>query len=213
MSMMIGMSGKRGLGLSTALGLCLLLQAGTAGADMIAIGAGFGIGQIGIAGTGCPQGTARIVSGQLQAPYVTIQFDRYAAKIPAGQSAALKRANCSIALPLFVPPGFRAVLSDFSAQGYMALPKGSSATVSVEPFQAGSQGQVYEGRVKGSYSNDGRDLNLAIPGVLVRTACGQDSVILRLATSARVEAKGWHRDSLLELGDLTFSARLEPCHN
>ncbi len=201
--MMIGKSGM-GVGSKWVMMAAVILVAGVARADS------FGVGQPGIGGSGCPQGTAYLTAGPFGGDQVRIEFDQYEAALDGVKGNTFDRKNCSIALPLSIPQGFRAVLSDLTAEGSVSLPKGVVGQFETEAFQAGSVGPKYMKTFKGGGANSGQHLSFSFLKDLVRTGCGQE-VILRLNSAALLKSKGSHLSGSLKFDSFAFTVALEPC--
>lgn len=98
------------------------------------------LGEVGYGGSGCSDGTATIVPGFSRQAAILI-FDDY--KVGAN-GRAVDRMTCGIAVPVAVPAGVQVAIRNIALRGTSSLPEGLDATLSVEAFTAGSQGEVNE---------------------------------------------------------------------
>lgn len=140
-------------------------------------------GEAGYGGSGCPDGTARIVAA-FDSSSIALFPDAYSV---GDNGRSLDRKTCAIAIPVSVPDGMQVAIRGIAFLGTAILPAGLDATLSAEAFTAGDSGEVTElpltGPSTGPYFRF-----LTIPeDKLVWSGCGED-VNLRLNTSLR--AKG-----------------------
>ncbi len=157
----------------------LMLSATLAHADNIQLGVpSYG-------GTGCPAGSASL-SLSPDNTAVSILFDQYVAE--AGNGRAFDRKNCNVAVPVHVPQGMSVSVFAIDYRGFMGLPAGARAQLSVNYFLAGNGQGVrtsknFRGPLASDYlKSDGLDLS-----AIVWSACGADT-ILRANTTLLVQS-------------------------
>lgn len=137
-------------------------------------------GDVGYGGTGCPDGTATIITSpdRLSASLVLSDYS------VGDNGRALDRATCAIAVPVDVPEGMQVAVQFAAVRGHVTLPAGLDATLSVEAFTAGDTGPVKDTELTGPIDRSLLSLT-AIPNAdLSWSACGAD-INLRLNTSLR----------------------------
>lgn len=155
-------------------------------------------------GTGCPDGTAKVIKG-LSVQAAVYLFDEYAI---GDNGRAMDRKTCGIAIPVDVPSGMQVAVRNVALSGVADLPAGVDGTLSVELFTAGTQGE----------QND-IDLPTANKTPFVRfittpddqlqwSACGED-INLRVNTSLRSRGD---KDGKAELNALiVYPLATRPC--
>lgn len=137
-------------------------------------------GAPGYGGSGCPDGTAKVILGFSNQAAIYI-LDAY--KV-GDNGRAVDRQTCAIAIPVDVPAGVSVAIRNVAIRGAADLPEGLDATVSVEAFTAATQGEINEitlnGAMKSSYLRF-----VTIPDDKLQwSACGADTN-LRVNTSLR----------------------------
>lgn len=134
------------------------------------------LGEVALGGTGCAQGNAEALVEETESGSdVKIQFYSFAVE---KEGSGLKRAACSVALPIKVAKGKRIEVSGASALSLIGVEAGDRATIASEIFLAGEAGQ------QGSVTIHGPKVDydlLQIPAKVV-SKCGDD-VILRANSS------------------------------
>lgn len=163
------------------LGVVLCLAGGAAG---MANASGLKLGQPAYGGTGCPAGSASVtLSPDEQA--LSILFDQYV--VEAGSERSFDRKNCNIAIPVAVPQGYSVSVFAIDYRGFVAVPRGGRAQLSVKYFLAGDgRGLRTSKTFNGPYSEDYlKSDNLGLEAV-VWSGCGA-STILRANTTMLVQ--------------------------
>ncbi len=87
-------------------------------------------------GTGCPDGTAKVIKG-LSVQAAVYLFDEYSV---GDNGRAVDRETCGIAIPVTVPAGTQVAVRNVALSGMADLPEGVDGTLNVELFTAGTQG-------------------------------------------------------------------------
>lgn len=150
---------------------------------------GVRLGQPSYGGTGCPGGSAS-VSLSPDASALSILFDSYV--VEAGGRKRIDRKNCNIAIPIQVPQGYSYSVVALDYRGFLDLPSGARAQLSVDYFLAGNgrgvrTSKAFTSRDNGEYFKTDK---LGLEAV-VWSDCGA-STILRSNTSllAQTNARG-----------------------
>lgn len=97
-------------------------------------------GEPGYGGSGCPDGTARVIRGFSNQAAIYL-LDAY--KV-GDNGRAVDRQTCGIAIPVEVPEGVSVAIRQVAVRGTANLPDDLAATVSVEAFTASTQGEINE---------------------------------------------------------------------
>jgi hypothetical protein len=139
-------------------------------------------GDIGSGGTGCPDGTATIVTNDERSS-ASLELSAYA--VGEGKRS-LDRQTCAVAIPVSVPDGVMVAIRGISVIGSVELPDGLEATLGLEAFVAGDSGTPVELTLAGPRSGTWYRAIAIRPEDLVWTACGQDAN-LRVNTSLRTK--------------------------
>jgi len=161
------------------------------------------VGAVVAGGSGCVGGNVKtsVTSTNIYVAYPAFQF------VPDSRSI-LARANCSLAIPVSVPQGYRWVASAVTT-GLARLQGNDRVKASQEIFTAGSVDtpQVATLTSANKLFSIGR-LNSAASSV--QTACGQDA-ILRLNVSAVLQKTAATSLSRLTLTKSVLNYQLVPC--
>lgn len=136
------------------------------------------LGEPGYGGSGCPDGTATIIRGFSNQAAIYL-FDDY--KVGAN-GRAVDRQTCGLAIPVDVPAGVQVAIRHIAVRGTTKLPDGLDATLNVEAFTAGTQGDVNELTLSGQ---SGFLRYVSIPDDKLNwSGCGE-ATNLRINTSLR----------------------------
>lgn len=140
------------------------------------------LGEAAYGGTGCPQGTARVVVGADRTT-LSLLFDQYEAAAGGVTGRGFDRKSCNLAIPLNVPAGYSVSIFAIDYRGFNHLPAGGRSVFTVEYFFAGGAGPRFERTFAGPLSQS-FFLSDTIAAA-TWSACGAD-VILRTNSSVRV---------------------------
>jgi hypothetical protein len=137
-------------------------------------------GEIGYGGTGCPAGTATIVTNDARTS-ASLSLSAYTV---GDGNRPLDRKTCALAIPVIVPDGVAVAIRGVSVIGHVELPEGVEATFTLEAFVAGDEGEVTDLSLGGPRSGSWQR-TISVPwDKLVWTGCGEDTN-LRINTSLR----------------------------
>ena len=158
---------------------------------------GIRLGEPAYGGTGCPAGSASVALSPDQSA-ISILFDQYVAE--AGGAKAFDRKNCNIAIPVHVPQGYSVAVMAIDYRGFVGLPYGARANLSVNYFLAGqgrgiTTSKSFYGASSENYLKSDR---LGLESI-VWSACGADT-ILRANTSMMVQSNS-RRDQAMATVD------------
>jgi hypothetical protein len=137
-------------------------------------------GEPGYGGSGCPDGTAKVIRGFSNQAAIYI-LEGY--KV-GDNGRAVDRQTCGVAIPVDVPDGVSVAMRMVAIRGTATLPEGLDATVSVEAFTASTQGEINEVKLNGAMDS-GYLRFVTIPDDKLQWSdCGADTN-LRVNTSLR----------------------------
>ena len=137
-------------------------------------------GEPGYGGSGCPDGTAKVILGFSSQAAIYI-LEGY--KV-GDNGRAVDRQTCGVAIPVDVPDGVSVAMRMVAIRGTATLPDGLGATVSVEAFTASTQGEINEVKLNGAMDS-GYLRFVTIPDDKLQWSdCGADTN-LRVNTSLR----------------------------
>jgi hypothetical protein len=159
-------------------------------------------GDIGSGGTGCPDGTATIVTND----------ERSSASLILGDYAVgdgrrpLDRQTCAVAIPISVPDGVMVAIRAVGVMGTVDLPEGLDATLGLEAFVAGDSGIPVELTLTGQRSGNWYRAIVIRPDDLVWTGCGEDAT-LRVNTSLRTRGNSGAKVTLDALTLYRFATK------
>jgi len=140
-------------------------------------------GDIGYGGTGCPDGTAAIVTNDERSSAL-LDLSAYAV---GDGNRPLDRETCALAIPVSVPDGVMVAIRSVAVMGSVELLDGVEASLGLEAFVAGDKGTPVELTLTGPRSGPWyRAIVVVRPDDLVWTACGQDAN-MRVNTSLRTK--------------------------
>ena len=160
----------------------LALSASSAGArDPIPA---ISMGEIGYGGSGCPDGTATIVTNDARTS-ATLSLSDYSV---GDANRSLDRKTCALAIPAEVPAGVAVAIRGISIIGTTDLPDGIEATLGFEAFVAGDTGETSDLTLTGPRTGHWYRTIVVPWDKLVWTGCGVDSN-LRVNTSLRTRGK------------------------
>lgn len=180
-----------------ALLLALLVLATPAAAtDLIPFG------DIGYGGTGCPDGTAAIVTNDERSSAL---LDLSAYAVGEGRRA-LDRQTCAVAIPVSVPAGVMVAIRGVSVIGSVELPDGVEAILGLEAFVAGDAGTPVELTLTGPRTGTWYRAIAIRPADLVWTGCGEDAN-LRINTSLRTKGNAGAKVTLDALTLYRFATK------
>jgi hypothetical protein len=139
-------------------------------------------GEIGYGGTGCPDGTANVITNDARTSAL-LNLSGYS--VGDGKRST-DRKTCALAIPVEVPEGVAVAIRGLAIFGNVDLPDGIDATLGLEAFVAGDTGEPTELTLTGPRTGNWFRA-VSVPwNDLVWTACGKDS-ILRVNTSLRTK--------------------------
>jgi hypothetical protein len=154
-------------------------------------------------GTGCPAGSASVsLSPDRQS--ISMLFDQYV--VEAGGQRTIDRKNCNIAIPVKVPQGYSVSVIAIDYRGFVSLPRGSRAQLSVDYFLAGQGRGV---RTSKSFMGPTSDEYLKTDRLgleaIVWTGCGA-STILRANTSMLAQTNSRREQALATVDSADVNA-------
>jgi hypothetical protein len=159
-------------------------------------------GDIGYGGTGCPDGTASIVTNDDRSSAL-LELSAYA----VGQgNRSLDRQACAVAIPVSVPDGVMVAIRGVSVIGSVDLPGGVDATLGLEAFVAGDSGTPVDLTLSGPRAGTWYRAIVIRPDDLVWTGCGDDAN-LRINTSLRTKGNAGARVTLDSLVLYRFATK------
>jgi hypothetical protein len=132
------------------------------------------LGEVTMAGTGCPRGSYQLIPSEDGQEYKLL-FENFIAEAGGAVGKRMDRKTCAIAIPVQVPDGFAVAVPELNLHGFAAIPRGAIVNLRVEHFLAGQRGPVFTKSFKGPYDND-FEVNTATPST-VWASCGEDVII------------------------------------
>ena len=157
-----------------------------------ALADGIRLGQPAYGGTGCPAGSASVTLSPNNSA-LSILFDQYVVDT-AGRG--FDRKNCNIAVPVHVPQGFSVAVMAIDYRGFLQLPEGARANLSVNYFLAGQgRGVTSSKPFFGPSSEDYLTSDRLGLESIVWSGCGADT-ILRANTSLLVMSNPNHEEAM-----------------
>lgn len=173
--------------------------------SQVAHSRGLELGEPTYGGTGCPMGTAAVALSPDNSQ-LSILFDQYV--VEAGGAKTIDRKNCNIAIPIHVPQGYSVSVMKIDYRGFLALPSGARAQLSVNYFLPGSGRGVNS--TKTFYGPSTSDYlkqdNLGLEAI-VWSACGADT-ILRANTSLHAQTNSRREQALATVDSADVSSGL-----
>lgn len=154
-------------------------------------------------GTGCPAGSASVALSP-DAKAISVLFDQYV--VEAGGSRTLDRKNCNIAVPVHVPNGYSVSVMAIDYRGFVALPQGGRAQLSVDYFLAGGGRGVRTSKTfLGEQASDYLKSDSLALEAIVWSACGADT-ILRANTTMLVQSNRYRDQALATVDSADIQA-------
>ena len=179
--------------------LCLLTSVAHAAGSKIELG------QPAYGGTGCPAGSAS-VSLSPDATAVSFLFDQYV--VEAGNGKSFDRKNCNIAIPVRVPNGYSVSVFAIDYRGFIGLPSGAQAQLSVDYFLAGGGRGVRSTKTfRGPSTTDYLTSDTLGLEAVVWSGCGADT-ILRANTTMLVRTNSRGQQSMATVDSADINAGL-----
>ena len=156
-------------------------------------------------GTGCPAGSASVsLSDDRKA--ISLLFDQYV--VEAGGSRAFDRKNCNIAIPVHVPQGMSVSVFAIDYRGFVGLPAGARAQLSVDYFLAnGGRGVRSTKTFTGPATRDYQTSDRLGMEAIVWSACGADT-ILRANTTMLAQSNSRREQVMATVDSADVSAGL-----
>lgn len=156
-------------------------------------------------GSGCPAGSASVTLSPDNSA-ISILFDQYV--VEAGGAKSFDRKNCNIAIPVHVPSGYSVAVLAIDYRGFVQLPAGGRANLSVNYFLPGqgrgvNSSRSFFGASTQDYTTSDR-LNLES---LVWSGCGADT-ILRANTSMVVNSNSRREQAMATVDSADVDAGL-----
>ncbi len=152
-----------------------------AGGGARAADAAVSFGTVGYGGTGCPDGSGRIIMAP-DGQAATLVLTSYS--VGAG-TGALDRKACAVAVPVTVAARTAVAVRALALRGHATLPEGATATLGVEAFLAGATGTPQTVTLTGPRDAAVAQLVTIPDDQLAWSACGA-AVTLRVNTSLRM---------------------------
>lgn len=149
----------------------------------------FYVGEPGYAGSGCPAGSASVTLSPDQKT-LSVLFDTFIAEAGGATLAPMKRAACSISIPVHVPKGFTVTVHKVDWRGYIMTPRGGSVNVRADYFIAGSKGPVFNQTVGSRVSAISKDYLFEndLIGLFLTNKCDGIDTNIRINASVRANS-------------------------
>lgn len=160
------------------------------------------IGMPSYGGSGCPAGTASLTlspSGESAA----VLLDEFSLEMGGAGTPLMDRKSCDLAIPIHVPEGYSVALNQAAYVGYLDLPRGGNARLSIEHFFAGARGPRLATTFQGPKNQEFTLVGPPSGAATVWSSCGQD-VILRVNASLIVETNAAREKAKAAIERLTF---------
>lgn len=151
-------------------------------------------GEIGYGGTGCPDGSADIITNDGRNSAL-LSLSGYSV---GDGKRSVDRKTCALAIPVEVPAGVAVAIRGIAVIGSVDLPEGVEATLGLEAFVAGDKGESNELTLTGPRTGNWFRAVSIRWNDLVWTGCGKDG-ILRINTSLRTKGNAGARVSVDKL--------------
>ncbi len=104
-------------------------------------------------GTGCPAGSAQ-ANLTPDGSSLSIIFDQFVTEAGPASGRTLDRKNCQIAIPVVVPGGYSVSLFAADYRGFVSLPQGATARMTVDYFFANAPGARFARDFRGRQDSD-----------------------------------------------------------
>lgn len=149
---------------------------------------------------------------------VSVLFDNFTAQ-GAQAVAGMVRTNCTVRIPLNLPPGYSLGVFRMDYRGFAHLDPGQSAQLTVD-YGVGRRGRGRNFRrgLKGAFDGDFSFAENIGAGLMKRAGCGEDAA-LNLAATLDLRPNGGSREAVVTLdsidgaasGGVTFHIDLKRC--
>lgn len=170
-----------------------------------ALAGGIRLGEPEYGGSGCPGGSASVALSPDQSA-ISILFDQYV--VEAGGTKSFARKNCNIAVPVHVPQGYSVAVMAIDYRGFVQLPAGARANLTVNYFLAGQgRGVTSSKRFFGATSQDYLTSDRLGLESIVWSGCGADT-ILRANTSMLVNTNSRREQAMATVDSADIEAGL-----
>ena len=165
------------------------------------------IGEPSYGGTGCPGGSASVSVSPDQTS-LSILFDQFLVEAGGSTGKTFDRKNCNIAIPVTVPQGYSVSVFAIDYRGFVGIPSGGRAQLSVNYFlPGGGRGVTTTKTFSGPYSSDYIKSDSLGLSAIVWTACGA-STNLRANTSMRVQTNSNNAQAMATVDTMDVQAGL-----
>lgn len=88
-----------------------------------------------VSGTGCPEGTARVVLSP-DSSVMSVLFDQFITEITPGEGERRARKNCEISLRISYSGQYRVAIVGSDIRGYAGIPAGGRSVIKVQHIPA-----------------------------------------------------------------------------
>ncbi len=169
------------------------------------------LGAIGVAGTGCVDGSAKIEVSQDKLE-IRVLWDGMVAEILRDSQNSLVRKTCTIAIPVeAIAAGRTVVVSDAEVIGDYDLAAGVSAQASTEIFLAGTHGDIVKVDLGSADRVEQGKIRLAKQDAAA-TACGEAGTLrANTAVLVKKDSSSQARSSGARLQGLSLKLKVVPC--
>ena len=148
------------------------------------------LGEPAYAGSGCPQGSAAIISSP-DGSMISVMFTQFSAQVLELDSTRLQRKTCALAIPVMVPPGVSVKPNFAQFTGFYDVTMNNYVRFTVETFFAGMRGPNFVQQFQDEDAQSDFVLRTdAPPNSYGWSPCGQDVVLrfnMSLFASGRAE--------------------------
>ncbi|MCC7403684.1 MAG: DUF4360 domain-containing protein [Bdellovibrionales bacterium] len=165
------------------------------------------LGDVSLAGTGCPGGDNVYVYHSEYSGRLIVVFWEYAADQSLGNSKLVRKA-CAAAIPFKLAAGERLVLESPAIGGQFELDPSAELQAKLEVFLAGGTGAEAKGVLQTSDLAESDRFYFRNDTALVTSQCGQEG-ILRLNTSLLL--KGGEGSSIASIRTAAVTLKTEAC--
>ena len=185
----------------------LFLLLALVSAAMHARAEGLKLGEPQYAGTGCPAGSASVALSPEEST-LSVLFDQYVVEA-GGNGKQFDRKNCNLAIPIKIPQGYSYSIIAVDYRGFVSVPRGGRAQLSVNYFLSNAPGTVrttksFQGPLQSDYVKNDR-LGLE---AIVWSPCGADT-ILRTNTAMLVQSNGMMDDAMATVDSIDVGTGIE----
>lgn len=184
----------------------LLAVGGLRGDDLIIIEepdlGGVVLGEIAHNGTGCDLGSVYSSLDTSTQELLIFMDDYY---VEAGGDTRIARKNCSLSIPVLLPPGIQVALVTTRYEGFNILPEGASTVLNSEAFIAGTVGEQTSERFDGELDEDFVVESTSAVGDEAVSECG-GAINLRINSSLRLKTNTYGDSALAAITALGLGA-------